>query len=217
MITNGEFKEFVHNGGYENPSYWDEEAWQWKNHYRVKYPKFWLVDEGGNYQYRAMFDALDLPLDWPVEVNYYEAIAYCRFQGQGIRLMTEAEWNLATYGSQKNRCYTLENDNFDDYNLNLKFCSPTPVGMLKNTGNNSEIYDLRGNVWEWLEDDFNPLTDFQPHYLYADNSTPFFNSQHKMMLGGAWVTNGTEILPYYRNWFRRNFYQHAGFRIAQSL
>ncbi|MFM7882698.1 MAG: hypothetical protein ACKO8H_12955 [Microcystis panniformis] len=31
MITNGEFKEFVHNGGYENPSYWDEEAWQWKN------------------------------------------------------------------------------------------------------------------------------------------------------------------------------------------
>jgi formylglycine-generating enzyme required for sulfatase activity len=164
-----------------------------------------------------MFDALDLPLDWPVEVNYYEAIAYCRFQGQGIRLMTEAEWNLATYGSQKNRCYTLENDNFEDYNLNLKFCSPTPVGMLKNAGNNSEIYDLRGNVWEWLEDDFNPLTDFQPHYLYADNSTPFFNSQHKMMLGGAWVTNGTEILPYYRNWFRRNFYQHAGFRIAQSL
>jgi len=48
MITNGEFKEFVHNGGYENPSYWDEEAWQWKNHYRVKYPKFWLVDERGN-------------------------------------------------------------------------------------------------------------------------------------------------------------------------
>ena len=217
MITNGEFKEFVHNGGYENPSYWDEEAWQWKNHYRVKYPKFWLVDERGNYQYRAMFDVFDLPLDWPVEVNYYEAIAYCRFQGQGIGLMREAEWNLVTYGSQKNRCYTLENDNFDDYNLNLKFCSPTPVGMLKNTGNNSEIYDLRGNVWEWLEDDFNPLTDFQPHYLYADNSTPFFNSQHKMMLGGAWVTNGTEILPYYRNWFRRNFYQHAGFRIAQSL
>jgi len=36
------------------------------------------------------------------------------------------------------------------------------------------------------------------------------------MLGGAWVTNGTEILPYYRNWFRRNFYQHAGFRIARD-
>ncbi len=83
--------------------------------------------------------------------------------------------SINAYSSQKNRCYTLENDKFDDYNLNLKFCSPTPVGMLKNTGNNSEIYDLRGNVWEWLEDDFNPLTDFQPHYLYADNSTPFFN------------------------------------------
>jgi 5-histidylcysteine sulfoxide synthase len=217
MITNGEFKKFVDNGGYENPTYWDKEAWQWKNHYQVKYPKFWLVDNQGNYQYRAMFDAFSLPLDWPVEVNYYEAIAYCRYRGETMRLMTEAEWNLATYGSQKNRDYTLENDDFDQYNLNLKFCSPTPVGMLPNARNNSGIYDLRGNVWEWLEDDFNPLTDFQPHFLYEDNSTPFFNSQHKMMLGGAWVTNGTEILPYYRNWFRRNFYQHAGFRIAQSL
>jgi 5-histidylcysteine sulfoxide synthase len=217
MITNGEFKKFVDNGGYENSAYWDEEAWQWKNYYQVKYPKFWLVDDQGNYQYRAMFDAFSLPLDWPVEVNYYEAIAYCRYRGEAIRLMTEAEWNLATYGSQKNRNYTLENDDFDQYNLNLKFCSPTPVGMLPNARNNSGIYDLRGNVWEWLENDFNPLTDFETHFLYEDNSTPFFNSQHKMMLGGAWVTNGTEILPYYRNWFRRNFYQHAGFRIAQSL
>jgi 5-histidylcysteine sulfoxide synthase len=217
MITNGEFKEFVDNGGYENQDYWDKKAWQWKNNYQVKYPKFWLVDDKGNYQYRAMFDVLDLPLDWPVEVNYYEAIAYCRTQGETVRLMTEAEWNLATYGSNKNRSYDLEKDDFNNYNLNLKFCSPSPVGMLKNAKNDLGIYDLRGNIWEWLEDDFNPLSGFKPHFLYEDNSTPFFNSQHKMMLGGAWITNGTEILPYYRNWFRRNFYQHAGFRIAQTL
>lgn len=217
MITNGEFKEFVDNGGYENPAYWDEEAWQWKNHYRVKYPKFWLVDSAGNYQYRAMFDALDLPLDWPVEVNHYEAIAYCRSQGEDVRLMTEAEWNLVTYGSDKNQNYALEKDNFEHYNLNLKFCSPSPVGMLKEAKNSLEIYDLRGNIWEWLTEDFHPFTGFTPHFLYPDNSTPFFNSQHQMMLGGAWITTGTEALSYYRNWFRRNFYQHAGFRIAKSL
>ncbi|CCQ59170.1 Protein of unknown function DUF323 [Crocosphaera watsonii WH 0005] len=37
-----------------------------------------------------------------------------------------------------------------------------------------------------------------------------------MMLGGAWVTQGTETLKYYRNWFRPNFYQHAGFRIVSN-
>jgi hypothetical protein len=36
-----------------------------------------------------------------------------------------------------------------------------------------------------------------------------------MMGGGSWLTCGTEALPHYRNWFRPNFYQHAGFRIAQ--
>ncbi|GBF79446.1 5-histidylcysteine sulfoxide synthase [Aphanothece sacrum] len=217
MITNGEFKEFVDNGGYENKAYWDDESWQWKNHYQVKYPKFWLVDNQGNYQYRAMFDVMELPLDWPVEVNHYEAMAYCRAQNQPTRLMSEAEYNLATYGSHKNDNYDPKKDNFDNYNLNLKFGSPSPVGMLETAKNSFGIYDLRGNVWEWLEDDFNPLPGFKAHFLYEDNSTPFFNSQHKMMLGGCWITNGTEVLQYYRNWFRSNFYQHAGFRIVKDV
>ncbi|NES69684.1 MAG: 5-histidylcysteine sulfoxide synthase, partial [Okeania sp. SIO2D1] len=46
--------------------------------------------------------------------------------------------------------------------------------------------------------------------------SPFFDSRHNMMLGGCWITNGTEALKYYRNWFRPNFYQHAGFRIVQG-
>ena len=43
-----------------------------------------------------MFDEIDLPQDFPVEVNHYEAMAYCRWQGAGNRLLTEAEWKLAT-------------------------------------------------------------------------------------------------------------------------
>ncbi|WP_013325423.1 5-histidylcysteine sulfoxide synthase [Gloeothece verrucosa] len=217
MITNGEFREFVNDGGYENQDYWDQESWQWKNYYRVKHPKFWLIDEQGNYQYRAMFDAIDLPLDWPVEVNHYEAMAYCRAQGEGIRLMSEAEWNLAAYGTHQQGDYNWEKDDLGNYNLSLKFGSPSPVGMLNTAENSSGLYDLRGNVWEWLRDDFNPLPGFKPHFLYEDNAAPFFNSQHKMMLGGAWVTHGTEALKYYRNWFRPYFYQHAGFRIVKDI
>jgi 5-histidylcysteine sulfoxide synthase len=214
MITNGEFKKFVDEGGYENRDYWDEESWQWKNLYRVKYPKFWLVDDNGNYQYRAMFDVLPLPLDWPVEVNHYEAMAYCRAQGAGVRLMSEAEWNFITFGEDKNNC---QEDDLQAYNLNLKFGSPSPVGMMSNAQNSYGVYDLRGNIWEWCSDDFNPFEEFKPHHLYRDYSAPYFNSEHKMMLGGAWVTHGTQALPYYRNWFRPNFYQHAGFRIAENI
>ncbi|MEA5510315.1 5-histidylcysteine sulfoxide synthase [Crocosphaera sp. UHCC 0190] len=214
LITNAEFKEFVNSNGYENQEYWDEKSWQWKQENNVKHPKFWQI-ENNNYHYRAMFDNLELPLDWPVEVNYYEAMAYCRWKGSKTRLMSEAEWNLATYGAIENQT-PLEIETIHNYNLNLKFGSPSPVGLLKTAESASGLWDLRGNVWEWLEETFNPLPGFKPHFLYEDNAAPFFDNNHKMMLGGAWVTQGTEALRFYRNWFRPNFYQHAGFRIVQN-
>jgi len=208
LITNAEFIYFIKAGGYENQEFWDKESWDWKTQNNIKHPKFWLPEKG-NYKYRAMFDEMELPLDWPVEVNHYEAMAYCRWQGENTRLMSEAEYHLATYSNN------LPAD-IDNYNLNLKFGSPSPVGILEK-GKSHGLYDLRGNVWEWLSDNLNPLPGYKPHYLYEDNSAIFFDTQHYMMLGGCWITNGTEALKYYRNWFRPNFYQHAGFRTVQNI
>jgi hypothetical protein len=38
-----------------------------------------------------MFDVIDMPMNWPVEVNYHEAKAYCRWKDEDLRLLTEAE------------------------------------------------------------------------------------------------------------------------------
>lgn len=44
-----------------------------------------------------MFDIIDMPWDWPVEVNYLEAKAFCRWKqaqeqgGPQYRVVTEAE------------------------------------------------------------------------------------------------------------------------------
>jgi len=212
LITNGEFLEFVQAGGYNNPNYWNAESWQWKQLYNVQHPKFW-ISQANNYRYRAIFDEIALPLDWPVEVNYYEAIAYCQWQGKNTRLITEAEWNQSLKISEK----ISEDSSFiNNYNLNLQFISPSPVGMFSEN-HQSGISDLRGNVWEWLGDTFYPLPGFKPYHLYEDQSAPFFDGKHQMMLGGSWATNGTMALSCYRNWFRPYFYQHVGFRIAESL
>lgn len=210
LITNADFLKFLKAGGYENQDYWYQSGWNWKTENQIKHPKFW-IPKNGNYKYRAMFDEIDLPLDWPVEVNYYEAMAYCHWKGDRMRPMNEAQYNLATYNH-----ITADTENINNYNLNFKFGSPSPVGMLETAKSPSGLYDLRGNVWEWLTDNLNPLAGYQPHFLYADNSAIFFDTKHQMMLGGCWITNGTEALRYYRNWFRPHFYQHAGFRIVQE-
>ena len=44
------------------------------------------------------------------------------------------------------------------------------------------FYDVYGNVWEWVEDDFNGLPGFKTHYLYDDFSSPCFDGKHTMIL-----------------------------------
>jgi 5-histidylcysteine sulfoxide synthase len=219
LISNGEFLKFVQAGGYQKRELWDEQSWQWKNEYQVKHPKFWIENEQG-YSYRLMFDVVDLPLDFPVEVNHYEATAYCRWQGSEYRLMSEGEWNLALAQDITNNGnlsdYEQDISQIHQYNLNLQWGSPTPVNFFEHNQSHSRLQDLRGNVWQWLQDDFNPLNGFEPHFLYEDQSAPFFDSEHKMMIGGSWASNGSMTSKFYRNWFRPHFYQHAGFRIAQN-
>lgn len=210
MITNGEFIHFVKSGGYSNELYWSEGALEWKARTNTNLPKFWVQD-GEQFKYRAMFDVIDMPLDWPVEVNAYEAKAYCKFKGPEFRLMSEGEYKLLT-----SRLYPdVEPALSEQFNLNILFGSPSPVGYLEPDGG-EPFNDLYGNVWEWLSDDFYPLPGFEAHAYYTDFSSPYFDPDHRMMLGGAWATSGTGASQHYRLWFRDYFYQHAGFRLAKN-
>ena len=55
-----------------------------------------------------------------------------------------------------------------------------PVNMYP--PNAAGFYDTYGNVWEWVEDQFNGLPGFKTNYLYDDFSSPCFDGLHTMML-----------------------------------
>lgn len=213
LITNAEYLDFFECGAYNDSRFWTSEGWEWKNRVQAEHPKFWVKNEN-SFSYRAMFDEIPMPLDWPVEVNAHEAWAYCNWKGESWRLLSEAEFNLILKENLKHNLQPVFTEN---YNLNMAFGSPTPVGYMKHHQSAYDFNDLFGNVWDWLKDDFYPFPGFESHPWYEDFSEPFFDEDHSMLLGGAWATTGTGASRYYRLWFRRHFFQHAGFRMARSL
>jgi formylglycine-generating enzyme required for sulfatase activity/SAM-dependent methyltransferase len=236
LITNGEFLEFVKAGGYNDKNCWTEAGWQWRRFRNVLFPVFWVPNGPvglNQYKLRTIFDIINLPLSWPVDVNAHEAAAFCNWRASldssphPYRLISEVEHHLIRDSSTKDmskghkRDFLLaysgaqmwdgsQKDN--KYNTNLAFGSSTPVDAL--APSDKGFRDTFGNVWQWTADDFNMLDGFEVHPLYLDFSSPCFDGLHTIILGGSFISTGDEASIFSRFHFRPHFSQHAGFRMA---
>lgn len=211
LVTNEEYLEFVNSDGYKQKEFWSYEGWQWIKREKIQHPKFWVKQTEG-FAYRTMFENVPMPLDYPVEINSHEALAFCSWKGKNWRLLSEAEFAFLAKDVVKTKGEPAISD---QYNLHVKYGSPSPVGYLDQESEG--VNDLFGNVWDWLSNDFYSLPGFKTHKFYEDFSVPYFDEHHGMMLGGSWATTGTGASSFYRLWFRRHFFQHAGFRLARDL
>lgn len=153
-------------------------------------------------------------MNWPVDVNYLEAKAFCRWkaeaEGKPYRLLSEAEWHRLY---QRANLLDAPDINDNNANINLRhYASSCPVDRFRF----GDLYDVIGNVWQWTETPTYALPGFKVHPLYDDFSAPTFDGKHHLMKGGSWISTGNEITQHSRYAFRRHFYQHAGFRYVQA-
>ena len=215
LVSNQEFLAFVQDNGYQTESYWTEEGWNWLQYKNAKHPPFWIkLRNQQDYRYRTMLEEIDMPWDWPVDVNYLEAKAFCSWlskkQGQSIRLPTESEWYRI---ADTHLEYDKANRLISDANIEMKYCaSSCPV----NTHEHRGLYDVAGNVWQWAETAIDAFEGFEVHPAYDDFSVPTFDGRHNMIKGGSWASTGNESTRDSRYAFRRHFIQHAGFRYIES-
>ncbi len=214
LVSNQEFLAFVKDGGYQDKTWWTDEGWQWLQFKKVSQPIFWEQTADGDYQYRTMCEIIPMPWNWPVDVNYLEAKAFCNWMsarsGKSIRLPSEAEWY---------RLYDLHiNQHYPHWetapaNINLEYwASSCPVNLFMF----GQFGDVIGNVWQWTETAIDSFEGFKVHPAYDDFSVPTFDGRHNLIKGGSWISTGNEAIRDSRYAFRRHFYQHAGFRYVES-
>ena len=151
-----------------------------------------------------------------------EAVAYCvEFtkqareeerlpKGYEYRLPTEAEWEYACRSGGKDQKYCGGN-NLDQLgwygdNSNGK---THPVGQKK--ANGLGLYDMNGNVWEWVQDWYGPYS--------SNHSTPSSSpasGSNRVLRGGSWNSNDSVSRSAYRRSYSPfNSYGNMGFRLAR--
>lgn len=231
-VTNAEFMAFVEAGGYGDPRWWRHEDWAWVQEERLTHPAFW-EREGGAWYWLAMFERVPLmpalgrqsreaadAADWPVYVTWAEAHAYARWRGG--RVMTEAEFQRAAFGTPdgRERCFPW-GDTLDrtpaPANFDFARFDPQPVGACPAGASAFGVHDLVGNGWEWTSDVFAPFEGFTPLPSYPEYSADFFDGQHFVMKGASPMTARGLVRPGFRNWFRPRYpHVYATFRCVEG-
>jgi formylglycine-generating enzyme required for sulfatase activity len=217
-VTNGEYLEFVEAGGYRDRRYWDEASAAWVAAAKIEHPLFWERD-GGRWNWRTMFQDVELPLSWPVYVSHAEAAAFARWRGR--RLPTEEEFHRAAYGTdagdERSFPWGEELPDFSRANFDMFRWDPVPVGTFPAGESFWGIADLLGNGWEWTSTPFSGFPGFRASPLYPGYSADFFDGAHYVMKGGSPATAAPLLRRSLRNWFQPHYpYPYATFRCAKD-
>lgn len=213
LVSNAEFMEFVIDGGYSKEEFWDAEGLEFLQFTGATHPLFWVKKEG-SYVYRTLCEVIEMPMNWPVDVNALEAEAFCRYKsahdGVLYRLPSEAEYRTIVVHAG------IEDiPDFDDSSANCNFshgASSCPVDKFVF----KDLYDVVGNVWQWSRTPIRPFKGFEVHEAYDDFSLPTFDEKHALIFGSSWASSGNLITKHSRYAFRKHFYQNAGFRYIET-
>jgi len=190
-VTNGEWQQFIDDGGYSTATLWLSEAWDWLRTEQIERPLYWS-DDGTHF---TLAGRREIDLAAPVaHVSYYEADAFARWAG--ARLPTEAEWEDAFASSDPMIGHQLDR--------------AAPV--LPRAGGGPF-----GDVWQWTQSAFLPYPGFKPEAGTVGEYNGKFMCGQFVLKGASCATPRGHSRASYRNFFPPSArWQFTGVRLAQD-
>lgn len=195
-VTNGDFLQFMEDGGYECAALWPSEGWATVNARGWRAPLYWerRDDQWWTFSLRGMRPVE--PSEPVAHVSWFEASAYAEWAG--ARLPTEAEWEVASADADADGAFT------DDRRFH-----PAPV-------REGQLAGMFGDTWEWTASPYTPYPGYRPLPGALGEYNGKFMVNQYVLRGGSCATRRHHVRPTYRNFFPASArWQFAGFRLVR--
>ena len=196
-VSNGEWQEFIADGGYHTPALWLSDGWAWVQADNIEAPAYWR--EG---QYFTLAGWQDIDLAAPVtHISFFEADAFASWAG--ARLPTEPEWEAAAAALDPGDGQQLDG------------AGPVqPAPATDDTG----LEQMFGSVWEWTGSAYRPYPGFRAAPGAVGEYNGKFMSGQFVLRGGSCATPRGHLRASYRNFFYpHQRWQFTGLRLAKDL
>jgi len=219
-VTNAEYERFVRETGHRAPAIYELPlvvtaggAERERTFRATGQPYVWLDSE-------APKDRLNHPVTL---VRWEDAIAYCAWlsgaTGKIVRLPSEAEWEKAARGGLEGKRYpwgdTIDHDNANFLSEPVSKNSRGTSACRTFPPNGYGLFDMAGNVWEWVHDWHSPS-----YYATSPLNAPGGPREGtlRVVRGGSWLASDTRMLSCsHRHKVPPDTYSYGiGFRVACS-
>jgi len=198
LVTNGEYLDFMRDGGYSNPLLWFSDGWDCVRANQWNAPLYWEQRDGEwwNYTVEGM---QPLQLNEPVcHLSYYEADALARWAG--ARLPSEFEWEVAARSSP------IAGNFLESGTLH-----PQPATSAE------PLVQMFGDVWEWTASPYVAYPGFKPAAGAVGEYNSKFMCSQMVLRGGSCATPQSHMRVTYRNFFPPSArWQFMGLRLANG-